>query len=67
MTGPTRSQFWLPLTLTPSGVNTSSCSTNATPRSGSARRFHMRTGTRDGDGERETPMTAKTTWLRKIE
>ena len=39
--GPTRSQFWLPLTLMPRGVSTSSWRTKPTARIGRARRFHV--------------------------
>ena len=67
VTGPTRSQFWLPLTLTPMGVSTSSCSTNATARIGSARRFQVATDTREATTSATAPTTAKTAWLRKIE
>ena len=67
VTGPTRSQFWLPPTAVPNGVSTSSWSANPTARIGRASRFHAATETREATTSATAPMTAKTAWLRKIE
>ena len=52
---PTAIQLRLPLTLTPSGVNTSICSSIDPPSSGTARRFHVRTGMRLATAAPMTP------------
>ena len=67
VTGPSRSQFWLPLTLTPIGVSTSSWSTIPTTRIGRARRFHAGTDSRDATTRATAPTAAKPACLRKIE
>ncbi len=64
-TGPTAIQLRLPMTSTPSGVNTSACSISDPPSTHTPSRFQSRTGIRLATKAPITPSTAKRSWPRK--
>ena len=62
---PTRTQFWLPLTVVPA-TSTRSRAPNPTTSSGHARAFHPRTGTRAASTASGRPIAANVACLAKI-